>query len=306
VDDSFVTLLLVSAVALSAPLLFAALGELISETAGVINIELEGMMLSGAFCGVLGTYLTGSVPVGFVFAAAGGLFVGLLHGLACFVFRANQVVSGIVLNILALGLTSFFLSSYLGDRVTQSIAGLSDISIPLLSDIPVLGPALFEQDIMVYSVFILVGVVWWILNRTKTGLMLKAAGERPEAAESLGVDVGRVRWGVLCCCGLLAGIGGGQLALAGIGLFTPNMTAGRGFIALAAVIFGRWRAGGVALAVLLFAVADAFQVRADALGIDVPHQFLVMLPYVVTLLALAGLFRRMRPPAALAVNYFRD
>ncbi|MGH2957708.1 MAG: ABC transporter permease [Solirubrobacterales bacterium] len=305
-DDSFLTLLLISAVALSAPLLFAALGELVSETAGVINIELEGMMLAGAFCGVLGTYLSGSLAVGFLFSAAGGLLVGLLHGVACFVFRANQVVSGIVLNILALGLTAFFLSSYLGDRVTQSIGGLEDVSIPLLSDLPVLGPALFDQDVMVYAAFALVAACWWVLTRTKVGLALKAAGERPEAAESLGVDVGRVRWAVVCCCGVMAGVGGGQLALAGIGLFTPNMTAGRGFIALAAVITGGWRAVGVLAAVLLFATADAFQVRADAIGIDIPYQFLAMLPYIATLLALAGFLSRRRAPAGLATNYFRD
>jgi ABC-type uncharacterized transport system permease subunit len=305
-DHSFVTLLLVSAVALSAPLMYAALGELISETAGVINIELEAMMLSGAFCGVLGTYLTGNIALGFVFGAVGGLVVGLLHGVLCFVFRANQVISGVVLNILALGVTSFLLSSYLGDRVTRSIASLSDIRIPVLSEIPILGPALFKQDIMVYLALISVGVVWWVLNRTTIGLMLRAAGERPEAAESLGVDVGRMRWGVVSVCGLLAGIGGSQLALAGIGLFTQNMTAGRGFIALAAVIFGRWRVLGVAAAVLMFATADAFQFRAGALGINIPDPFLIMLPYLAALLALAGLLRNMRPPAALATNYFRD
>lgn len=305
-DDSFVTLLLVSAVALSAPLLYAALGELVSETAGVINIELEGMMLAGAFCGVLGTYLLDSIVLGFVTAAAGGMLVGVVHALACFVFRANQVVSGIVLNILVLGLTSFFLSSYLGDRVTQSIGGLADVSIPLLSELPILGPALFDQDVMVYAAFLLAAFIWWVLSRTKVGLMLKAAGERPEAAESLGVDVAKVRWSVVLCTGALAGVGGGQLALAGIGLFTPNMTAGRGFIALAAVITGGWRAGAVVAAVLLFATADAFQVRADALGIDIPYQFLAMLPYIATLLALTGLLSRRRAPAALATNYFRD
>ena len=159
---------------------------------------------------------------------------------------------------------------------------------------------------MVYAAFAAIPAVWWMLNRTTTGLQLDAAGERPEAAESLGVSVPRVRWAALLACGCLAGIGGGQLALAGVGFFTQNMTAGRGFIALAAVIFGRWRPLGTAVAVLLFAVADAVQIRAQALGIDIPSQFLVMLPYVVTLVALTGLLRRMRPPAALGVNYAHD
>lgn len=305
-DDSFLTLLLVSAVALAAPLLFTALGELISETAGVINIQLEGMMLCGAFFGVLGTYWTGSVVGGFAFAAAGGAALAAIHGLLCFVFRANQVVSGVVLNIFALGVTSFLLSSVLAERVSKSIASLDDIAIPGLSELPVVGPAFFDQDVMVYLAMLLVPAVWWLLRRTSAGLALAAAGERPRAAESLGVSVARTRWAAVMAAGVLAGIGGGQLALAGIGFFTQNMTAGRGFIALAAVIFGRWKPVPVAGAVLLFAVADAFQVRAGALGIDVPYQFLVMLPYLVTLLALAGLLRRMRPPASLAVNYHPD
>lgn len=305
-DDAFLTLLLVSAVALAAPLLFAALGELISETAGVINIQLEGMMLCGAFFGVLGTYWTGSVALGFAFAAAGGAALAALHGLLCFVFRANQVVSGVVLNIFALGVTSFLLASVLSKRVTQSIASLGEIAIPGLSELPVIGPAFFDQDVMVYVAMALVPATWWLLRRTPAGLALTAAGERPHAAESLGVSVARTRWAALTAAGVLAGIGGGQLALAGIGFFTQNMTAGRGFIALAAVIFGRWKPIPVAAAVLLFAVAEAFQVRAGALGIDIPYQFLVMLPYLVTLLALAGLLRRMRPPASLAVNYHPD
>jgi ABC-type uncharacterized transport system permease subunit len=302
-DDGFVTLLLTAAIALSAPLLYAALGELISETAGVINIQLEGMMLVGAFTGVLGTHLTGSVVLGFAAAAAGGMVVAALHGGLCFVFRANQVVSGVVLNILALGATSFLLATVLAPRVSESVADMPDVAIPGLSEIPVLGPALFDQGVTVYLAFLLVPAVWWLLNRTTAGLQLKAAGERPTAAESLGVDVGRVRWLATLAAGFAAGIGGGQLALAGIGFFTQNMTAGRGFIALAAVIFGRWKPAPTAAAVVLFALADAFQVRAQALGIDVPYQFLVMLPYLVTLIALAGLLQRMRPPAALATNY---
>jgi ABC-type uncharacterized transport system permease subunit len=302
-DDGFVTLLLTAAIALSAPLMYAALGELISETAGVINIQLEGMMLAGAFTGVLGTHLTGSVVLGFAAAAGGGMIVAALHGVVCFVFRANQVVSGVVLNILALGVTSFLLATVLAPRVSGSVAELPDVAIPGLSDIPVLGPAVFDQGVTVYVAFLLVPAVWWLLNRTTAGLALKAAGERPTAAESLGVNVGRVRWLATLVAGLAAGIGGGQLALASIGFFTQNMTAGRGFIALAAVIFGRWKPVPTAAAVVLFAIADAFQVRAQALGIDVPYQFLVMLPYLVTLIALAGLLQRMRPPAALATNY---
>jgi general nucleoside transport system permease protein len=306
VDAHFFSLLLAAAIGLAAPLLFAALGELVSETAGVINIELEGMMLAGAFCGVYGAFVSNNIVVGFVVAAIGGLLIGAIHGLVCFVFRASQVVSGIVLNIFVLGLTTYGLATVFGSNLTKSVATLPELRIPLLADIPVVGSAFFSQNAMVYVVFLLVPALWWALDRSSIGLSLKAAGERPAAAESLGVRVHLVRWGALLFCGALAGIGGAQLTLAGLGAFTQNVTAGRGFIALAAVVFGRWRPMGTMVAVLLFALADAFQIRAQALGIRIPYQFLVMLPYLVTIVALAGLIRRMRPPSALGVNFERE
>jgi ABC-type uncharacterized transport system permease subunit len=302
----FVTLLLAAAVTLAAPLLFAALGEVISENAGVINIELEGMMLVGAFCGVYAAYSSTSVVVGFLAAAAGGLFVAALHGLVCLVFRANQVVSGVVLNILALGLTNYGLVVLLGSNAAVSVGTLRPMRIPGLADIPVLGPVLFDQNVMVYLAVLLVPAGWWLLSRTGFGLAVRAAGERPLAADSLGVRVSLTRWCALLCCGALAGVGGAQLTLAGLGAFTQNVTAGRGFIALAAVVFGRWRPLGTLSAILLFALADAFQIRAQALGIHVPYQFLAMLPYLVTILALALLVRRMRPPSQLGVNFVRE
>jgi simple sugar transport system permease protein len=303
VDERFLTLLLAAAVGLSAPLLFAALGELISERAGVINIGLEAMMLSGAFAGVFGAQLAGNPWLGFPVAALGGVIVAAIHGVLCFRFGANQVVSGVVLNILALGATTFLLSALLSTATSRAVPDIEALPIPVLSAIPVVGPALFDQNPMVYVAFLLVGFLWWALRRTSAGLAISAAGERPEAAASLGVDVRLVRWLALLSCGVLAGIGGGLLALAGLGFFTQNMTAGRGFIALAAVVFGRWQPIGTAVAVLLFAIADAFQIRAQALGIGIPYQFLVILPYVVTLLALALFQRRMRPPSALGIDY---
>jgi simple sugar transport system permease protein len=269
----------------------------------VINIELEGMMLAGAFTGVAGALLSQNIIVAFLAALAGGMLVGLLHGIASFWFRANQVVSGIILNILALGATTFLLVSVLGADVTQTVVRLERIRIPLLADLPLIGQALFNQNLFVYAAFIGVPVAWWLLDRTPFGLALRAAGERPEAAESLGINVRRTRWMALLICGALTGVAGGLLTLGGLGFFTPNVTAGRGFIALAAVVFGRWRPMGILAAVLLFGVADAFQIRAQTLGIPVPYQLLVALPYLVTIIALAGLVTKMRPPAALGVNY---
>lgn len=305
IDERFIALLLVAAVTIAGPLLIAALGELISETAGVINIELEGMMLVGAFTGVAGALLSQNIVVAFVAALGGGVLVGLLHGIASFWFRANQVVSGIILNILALGATTFLLVSVLGADVTQTVVRLERVAIPLLVDIPLIGQALFNQNLLVYAAFVGVPIVWFMLDRTPFGLALRAAGEKPEAAESLGINVLRTRWVALLICGALAGVAGGLLTLGGLGFFTPNVTAGRGFIALAAVVFGRWRPWGVLAAVLLFGVADAFQIRAQTLGIPVPYQLLVALPYLVTIIALAGLVTKMRPPAALGVNYER-
>jgi len=243
-SEQFISLLLVAAVALAAPLLFAAVGEVISERAGVINIELEGMMLVGAFTGIWGAYLSGNVWVGFLAAGIGGLIIAVVHGVTCFVFLANQVVSGVVLNILALGLTSFGLDAVFSSTLNRSVGTLERVRIPLLADIPLIGPALFSQRLTVYLAFLLVPAAWWMLNRTSVGLAVKAAGERPDAAEALGVRVMRVRWVSLLTCGVLAGVGGGQLTLAGLGFFTPNVTAGRGFIALAAVVFGKWNKDG--------------------------------------------------------------
>ena len=298
-------LLLVAAVALAAPLLFAALGELISETAGVINIQLEGMMLVGAFTGIVGALVSGDIFVAFLAAIAGGALVAAIQGVACFVFGANQVVAGIVLNILALGATTFLLVSALGADVTRSVVTLTPIVIPLLSDIPWIGRALFAQNAVVYLAYLGVPAVWWLLTRTRFGLALKAVGERPAAAESMGVSVYRSRWWALLICGALAGIGGGLLTLGGLGVFTPNITKGIGFIALAAVIFGRWKPWGTFGAVMLFSLVDAFQIRAQALGLPIPYQLLVTLPYLVTIIALAVFVSHMRPPSALAVNYER-
>jgi simple sugar transport system permease protein len=300
-QHDFLTLLLVAGVGLAAPMLYAALGELVSETAGVINIGLEGMMLGGAFCAVWAAFSSGSVVVGFLAAAAGGMVVAAVHGVTCLVFRANQVVSGVVLNVLVLGLTTFGIAAVFGSSLSRSVATLPATRIPLLADIPVAGPALFNQDVGVYTAFLLVPLLAWVLRRTTVGLALKAVGERPASAASLGVRVTALRWGALLFCGLAAGVGGAQLTLAGLGAFTQNVTAGRGFIALAAVVFGRWRPVGTMVAVLLFATADAFQIRAQALGIHVPYQLLAMLPYLVTVVALVGV-RGMRAPAALGVT----
>jgi ABC-type uncharacterized transport system permease subunit len=295
-------LLLASTLAFAAPLIFAAIGELISEKAGVINIELDGMMLSGAFCGVWAALSSGSLLAGFIGAAIGGALVALAHGILCLIFRAEQVVSGVILNILVLGLTTFAIGPVFGADLSRAAPTLSPISVPYLSELPVVGRVLFSQTPTVYLAFLLVPATWYLFSRTTFGLALQAVGEAPAAGLSMGIKVRRLRWFALMACGALAGIGGSQLTLAGLGTFTQNVTAGRGFIALAAVIFGSWRPFGTLFAVLLFTLVEAIQVRAQALGIRLPYQFLVMAPYLVTILALALFVGRARPPRALGIN----
>jgi len=305
-NDTQFALLLVAAVTLASPLLWAALGELISEIAGVLNIHLEGMMLVGAFMGVLAADRSGTVWVGFVVAAGGGALLAAVHALLCFTFRANQIVSGVILNLFAIGATSFGLSVAFDEGARPDIDTIDKVKIPGLSELPLIGPALFNQHLLVYVGFLLVPAAWYTLRRTAVGLRIQAAGERAQAADSLGVNVIATRFLALLVCGGLAGIGGAQLSLAGVGTFTDNITAGRGFIALAAVVFGRWKPVGTLVAVLVFAMAEALSIRAQSLGVDIPNQLLLMLPYLVTLVALAGLVRSMRPPAQLGLNFERE
>lgn len=300
-DAGSITSLLAVAIAFAAPLIFVAMGELISERAGVINIQLEGMMLVGAFAGVWAAMASGSPAIGFVGGAAAGLMLALLHAVLCFVCKAEQVVSGIVLNIFALGLTTFALKPVFGPSAAVAAPTLGNLSIPYLADLPVVGPILFDQNAMVYVAFATVAAIWWFLTRTTAGLALQASGEAPSAAVSMGINVPRVRWMAVLTCGATAGIGGAQLTLAGLGAFTQNVTAGRGFVALAAVVFGRWMPAGTLLAILLFTITEALQVRAQLVGIAVPYQFLVMAPYVVTVIAIAFFMKRGRAPASLGV-----
>jgi general nucleoside transport system permease protein len=302
VSQNSVTLVVASGLSLSAPILFASAGELISETAGVLNIELEGMMLNGAFAGVIAALYAHNVIVGFAAAAAAGIFVASVQGLLCFICGVNQVVSGIVLNILVLGGTAYGIDAILKNSVNRSANTLHPVHIPGLSNLPFLGPVLFRQNVGVLIALVLFFAVWFFL-RSSLGLPLKAVGERPSAADALGVSVGSTQWLALVVCGGLAGIGGGQLTLGSLGVFTPDITAGAGFIALAAVIFGRWSAAGTVAAVLLFAITEAFAIHAQTLGIDVPYQLLVGLPYVVTLLALALGRSSSLGPRSLGVTY---
>jgi ABC-type uncharacterized transport system permease subunit len=297
---------LTSAIRFSTPLLGASLGEIISERAGVVNIGLEGMMLCGALAAVLGSYYSGSPWVGAAAALVVGALVGLLHAFFSITLAVNQVVVGMAINIGALGLTTFVARLVFGITQQVRVTGLDPVKIPLLGDIPVVGPVLFNQSMLVYLIYLLVPIVAFIQMRTEAGLKLRAVGEHPEAAASVGISVAWVRYIAVLACGALAGLAGSFFSLVQLSTFVEGMTGGRGYIALAVVIVGKWTPWRAALAALLFGALDAIALRAQALAINVPYHLLLALPYLVTLLVYAGLVGQARAPAALARPYIRD
>lgn len=297
-----VTALVASTFRFSAPLTFAGLGGLLCERAGIVNIGLEGLMLTGAFAGVLGSYLTGSAWVGLLFAALAGMLLAGLHAVMTIRFGANQIISGTAINLLAAGGTSYLLAQIYGQPGSSpQVQGFSDTPIPGLRSIPLLGPALFGQSWFLWVAPLCVTAVWWILARTTAGLRLRASGEDPEALEAAGVSVLPLRYIAVVCSGLLCGVGGAYLSLSLLNEFTENMTAGRGFIALAAVIFGGWRPARLYLASLFFGLANALVIRLPQHV--VAPQFLDMLPYVATILALIVFARGSLAPAGVGRPY---
>ena len=273
------------------PYLFASAGGVASERAGLIALTLEGYMLGGAFCAAVASYYTGSAWAGVLAGIAGGVALSMLYGLGSIRYRANQVVIGIAINLLAIGLTRFFLrfafdSSSNSPRVPGFMAEQSGTGFRALASNP-----------LVWIGFLALPLVGWLLYRTAFGLRLRAVGEHPEAATSLGIPVARVRWMALALSGMFAGLGGVYLAM-DQHQFTDGMTAGRGFIALAATIFGRWDPARVALACLLFAAAETLQIQLQGMQM-IPSQFVEMIPYVLTIIALAGVVGRSVAPAAL-------
>lgn len=290
-----------SAVRLAVPIIFAGTGEVISERAGILNIGLEGMMLMGAFTGVVGADVTGSPWLGALAAALGGMAVAALDGLVVIRWAGDQIVSGIALNLGALGLTTFLSRLMFGTTQQLEVAHFKPMNVPGLSDIPFFGEVLFRQSPFFYLSIALAVTLSLILFRSRTGLRWRAAGEDPDALDSVGVSVARSRWGALLVCGALAGLGGGAISLAQLFTFIENMTGGKGFIALALVIVTGWRPMWAIGVALFFGAAEAIAVRVQALGIiSVPYQVSLMIPFVLTLVAYAFAARRGKPPAALA------
>ncbi len=297
--------LLIGTVSLSVPLIFGALGGVISERVGVVNVAIEGQLLAGAFVSAVVASVTGNPFVGLIGAVVAGAIVSFVLAAFSIKYLVDQVIVGVVLNVLVTGLTSFLYSQVLTEDpgLLNSPPRFDRIPIPLLSEIPVIGPTLFRQTIVVYLMYIAVALVFWGLFRTKWGLRVRAVGEHPQAADTVGIKVNSTRFWNVSLAGAIAGLGGAYFTLGSVGAFNKEMTAGAGFIALAAVIFGRWDPIRATLAALLFGFASNLQNVLGIIGSPVPSEFMLMLPYVVTIFAVAGLVGRVRGPAAAGKPY---
>lgn len=287
------------------PLVFGAMAGLLCERSGIINIAIEGQLLAGAFMATIVGSATGNPFLGLAAAPFAGALVGLLLAIFAIRYRVDQIIVGVVLNVLVLGLTSYLLGTIVkADPATfNSPPAFGRIAIPLLSEIPVIGPALFHQSLFVYSMYVIVALLQVMLFRSRWGLRVRAVGEHPKAADTVGIDVNRTRYRNTVLGSSIAGFGGAAFVLA-LGLpFTEEVTAGRGYIALAAMILGRWKPTGALAAALLFGFADSLARVYGNIGSPVPDQLLKMLPYLATILAVAGLIGRIRPPAAEGVAY---
>jgi general nucleoside transport system permease protein len=292
-----------STVRLATPYLYAALGETIAQRSGVLNLGVEGQMLMGAYAAFFVVVTTGSLVGGVAAALLVGALMGLLMALVSITFRAEQGISGIGLYLFGLGLSSLLFKLTLG--TVQGVSGFSELRLPLLSAIPIIGPAFFSHSIMVYTAFALVPLSAYLLNRTTWGLNIRAVGDNPQAADTVGVPVTLVRYATVTLGGALAAVGGASLSISALNIFQENLTGGIGFIAVALVYFGGWRPLGVLGGVLLFSLISALQLWLQLAQIGIPSDLAVMLPYALTIVALALAPRRSGQPAALTKPFTR-
>ena len=307
---SAIVVLLSTAAAFAMPTALAAVGETVAERAGVLNLGLEGMLLGGALASFLVAYYLGSVALGTLAGIAIGIGLGALMAFLSVTLRTEQIINGIAIVLLAQGLTAFVFEKLFGGEEQPTVAGIPDLEVPLLADIPGVGPVLFEQNALFYIAFALVIAVWLVLVRTRFGLSVRAVGESPAAADAAAVSVARTRWLALLICGGMAGMGGAVLVLGELNLFEAGVSGGRGWIAIALVIFGRWNPPLVLGGAFLFGFTDALQIRVQAVSggsaSTVPTEIFGALPYVVTLAVMVAatvLAGRDAQPAALGVPF---
>jgi simple sugar transport system permease protein len=294
-----------SGLRLAVPIIFAATGEMLSERAGVLNLSLDGMMLIAAFAAALTSWATGSPLTGVAVAVIAATSIALVQAFLSVTLRANQLVVGIGFNILALGATTFMYREIFGPLSRDPIPGFAQLNLPWLTNIPVIGPALSHQTGLAYVSILMVVVTWLLLKYTSFGLAVRAVGEDPRAADKAGINVSRTRYLGVLYAGALAGLGGAFMSVADSNTFTENMTKGAGYLAITAVIFGGWNPWYTLGACLLFGFATALQFLVPALQWDVPVAVLLLLPYLLALIAIAGLVGKSRQPAALTLPFER-
>ena len=305
-ESAMIAAFLAAAVRMATPLILGALGEIYSERSGVLNLAVEGQMLMGAFMAYWAADQAKSGWVGLAAAVGTGILLGLVMGFLYISLRLDQIVAGLAANIVFIGLSAFMFRLIYGRLpFTLKVKGFAAAPIPYLSSIPFVGEVLFQQNLMVYGALLLVPVAGFFLFRTHFGLKVRAAGENPEAPDNVGVSVPAVRYLCVVIGGMMASIGGAFLTLGHINLFVEEMTVGRGWIAIACVVFGRWNPYRALAGALLFGAMDALQLRFQAAGVALPFQILSMLPYIATILALMSVSRNARLPAALCIPYVR-
>jgi simple sugar transport system permease protein len=299
--------LLQAALLLSVPLIFGSMSGLLCEKSGVINIAIEGQLLFAAFISTIVASLTQNLLWGLISAPIAGALVSLILAYFAINFKVDQVIVGFVINVLVLGLTNFFYSTLLVpyDSTWNAAGSFSAIPIPILSKIPIIGPILFNQTIIVYLMYVIVILIQVALYKSSWGLRTRAVGELPIAADSVGIDVNKLRFRNVMLAGLVSGVGGAVFTIGAVGIFSQSMTAGAGFIALACLVFGKWTPRGALVAALFFGFANSLQSNLSISGVALPSELMLMIPYVATIIAVSGLVGRVRAPAADGIPYSR-
>ena len=299
--------LLQGAVLLAVPLIFGSMAGLLCEKSGVINIAIEGQLLFSAFVSAVVASLSQNLILGLISAPIAGALVSWILAYFSIRFQVNQVILGFVINVLVLGLTNFFYTVLLVpyESTLNAAGSFSAIPIPVLSKIPVIGPILFNQTIIVYLMYLIVTVIQIALFKSKWGLRTRAIGELPIAADSVGIDVNKLRFRNVLIAGAVAGVGGAVFTIGAVGVFSQSMTAGAGFIALACLIFGKWSPKGALIAALFFGFTNSLQSNLSIAGVPIPSEFMLMIPYIATIIAVSGLIGRVRAPAADGIPYLR-
>jgi general nucleoside transport system permease protein len=296
--------ILASGIRLATPYLFAAIGETFAQRSGVLNLGVEGQMLLGAFAAFYVALTTGNLGLAVLVAMLVGAIMGLAMAFVTVNLHAQQGISGIGFYLFGLGMSDLLFQKMLG--TVETVRGFPKIQIPVLSDIPGLGQIFFSQNLMVYAAYLLVPIAWFVLNKTTLGLKIRSVGENPEAADSLGVSVAGIRYFTIVLGGTLSGVAGASLSIALLNVFQQNMTSGLGFIAVALVYFGGWRPWGVLAGALLFSMVNSLQLWIQVLGIPIPSDIAVMMPYVLTILVLVASVSRVRGPSALTKPFERE